>query len=105
MLRLGQRIRVKDFSHEEVEKMISLAGEKLAQPDFPEEEIRRTLLSGYQYVSRKKATEEKEVYSQSTVNFTGATPSAGGSGGEKYDLSDNTNRLRNEAPYIPDEVY
>lgn len=105
MLRLGQRIRVKDFSHEEVEKMISLAGEKLAQPDFPEEEIRRTLLSGYQYVSRKKATDEKEENNQFLFNPTGANTFVGGSGAEEYDLSDNTNRLRNEAPYIPDEVY
>ena len=105
MLRLGQRIRVKDFSHEEVEKMISLAGEKLAQPDFPEEEIRRTLLSGYQYVSRKKATDEKEVYGHSMVTFPGATLSVGDTGAEEFDLSYNTNRLRNEAPYIPDEVY
>ena len=105
MLRLGQRIRVKDFSHEEVEKMISLAGEKLAQPDFPEEEIRRTLLSGYQYVSRKKATDEKETEGSSRLKSLGATHSVVGTGTEEDDLSDNTNQLRNEAPYIPDEVY
>lgn len=105
MLRLGQRIRVKDFSHEEVEKMISLAGEKLAQPDFPEEEIRRTLLSGYQYVSRKKSESNNSAEGSPRFTSLGANPAAGEDGSEEDDLFDNTNQLRNEAPYIPDEVY
>lgn len=105
MLKLGRYARYKGFSPEEMRLLQKTVVEKYAQADFGSGEIEKTLFSGYQYASVRKADavgEEKGSKAQGSLY----TPHGEEEGDDLEDLLfGKSEAYRRQAPYFPEEVF
>ncbi len=98
MLKLGRKAASKNFSEEELEILIRKSVEKLRCPDYGETNFRNDILSGYQYVNKKK--EEGLVSGLTKGNNETCEDDF-----SRIDLLENNQSVQTSLPYIPQEVY
>ena len=105
VLKLGRVARYKGFSPEEMRLLQKAVVEKYAQADFGSGEIEKTLSSGYQYVSARRA--DAVMASQGPkVQGPLYAPEEGESEEDMEDvLFGKSEEFRRVAPYFPEEVF
>ncbi|MFK2066114.1 DUF3987 domain-containing protein [Bacteroides fragilis] len=105
VLKLGRVARYKGFSPKEMRLLQKAVVEKYAQADFGSGEIEKTLSSGYQYVSARRADAmTTDLGPKVQGPFYGMPEEE-----EEEDLEDilfgKSEGFRRSAPYFPDEVF
>ena len=73
-LKLGRTARSKGFSKSETEEIVQLFARHYANADFTEEDIRKRVLAGYQFVEEQKAQDLKEGRVQKGFRVTMTPP-------------------------------
>lgn len=106
MLKLGYSARGRGFSVSELAHLVSLSQEKLAAPDFTPEEIERSIIDGYQYISRNpKQTPPPPQFGLKVQGSPIAQISPRDEREAQRMASKQSDALRAGMPYFPREVY
>lgn len=104
-LKLGRTVRSKGFSKSETEEIVQLFARHYANADFTEEDIRKRVLAGYQFVEEQKAQDLKEGRVQKGFRVTMTPPDTPNEEDSAEEVLENNDALRAQAPYIPDDVF
>lgn len=88
-----------------MEKIIAVYAGRYAVADFTENDIRQRVMAGYQYVANVEGRQPSTTGVQQGSGVTYEPFSDEGEGEDDTDVLYKNDRLRAEAPCIPDEVY
>lgn len=105
MLNLGRSARRKGFSKEELKKLISVVAAKIVSGSYTLKELKKDILTGYQYVDLSYSPIEKPHLLTPLTTDTIVPPSLKNEISNEEDLSIKDEELRASAPCIADEVY
>lgn len=104
-LKLGCLARSQFFSQEEVGRLISVYAGRYAVSDFSEKDIRQRVLSGYQHVASSEGEPQTGGRVHQGPGSTYGPYFSEEEGEDEADVSYKNDKLRAEAPFIPNEVY
>lgn len=105
MLALGRAAIRKGFSIEELEILTKKVAVTIVSDSYTLSELRRDLLSGYQYINKSNSPQEKGDLLTPLTTDTLMPDSTGDPQEEKEILSINNETLRASSPCIPVEVF